>query len=56
MNPIMLRVRHGLPFVFLALMYKHSDDNYYFDRIKAKKDFEKKVEEAYKGHPELFRD
>lgn len=55
MNPVLLRVKHALPFVFLGLLYKWADDGYYFKKVQAKKDYENKVEEMYKSHPELFR-
>ena len=33
MNPIMLRVRHALPFVFAGLMFSHFNNIFFYEAL-----------------------
>lgn len=56
MNPILLRVKHALPFVFLGLLYNYADQKFFYQHTESRDKRNKTIEDFYKKHPEVLRE
>jgi hypothetical protein len=55
MNPILLRVRHALPFVFLGLLYQYADQKFFYEFVDKRNQRNKIIEDFYKQNPDILR-